>query len=165
MSHEWHYENGVMLKAIERVWQKSGEAKYFQFIHDTLDQFIEPDGNIRTYRLMEYNLDQINMGKALFPVWRATGDERYKRAAFLLREQLIWQPRTREGGFWHKHIYPYQMWLDGIYMGCAFLAEFAEIFNEPGAFDEVAFQIVTVEKHMRDPKTGLLYHGWDESKK
>lgn len=178
MSHEWHYENGVLLKAVERVWNKTKDAKYLQFMKETLDEFIEPDGSIRTYRLTEFNLDQINLGKALLPVWRTTLDERYKRAAILLREQLHWQPRTREGGFWHKLIYPYQMWLDGIYMGAAFLAEFAGDFEakslqapvslgEKGgaAFDEVAFQISAIEKHTRDPKTGLLFHAWDESKK
>ena len=165
MSHEWHYENGVILQAIERVWQKTGDEKYFQFIKQTLDEFIEPDGNIRTYRLTEFNLDQVNMGKVVLVAWRATQDERYKRAAELLREQMHWQPRTREGGFWHKLIYPYQMWLDGIYMGTAFLADFAAAFNERATFDEVAFQISAIEKHTRDAKTGLLYHAWDESKK
>ena len=169
VSHEWHYENGVMLKAIEQVRQKTGDAKYFDLIKDTLDQFIEPDGNIQTYRLTDYNLDQINMGKALFAVWRATRDERYKHAAYLLRDQLRWQPRTRDGGFWHKLIYPHQMWLDGIYMAEPFYAEFAKTFetrddSSNKSFDDIAFQIATIESHTRDPKTGLLYHGWDESR-
>jgi unsaturated rhamnogalacturonyl hydrolase len=82
-----------------------------------------------------------------------------------LREQLKSQPRTNEGGFWHKKIYPYQMWLDGIYMAAPFYAEFGKTFDEPAAFDDVAFQIMVIEKHTRDGKTGLLYHGWDESRK
>jgi unsaturated rhamnogalacturonyl hydrolase len=106
-------------------------------------------------------------------LYRATGDERYKRAAFLLREQLRGHPRTRERGFWHKKIYPYQMWLDGIYMASPFLAEFAATFPPVsetgegwggGVFDDVAHQIILIEQHTRDPKTGLLYHGWDESR-
>jgi unsaturated rhamnogalacturonyl hydrolase len=172
MSHEWHYENGVMLKAFESVWRKTGDAKYLKIIQKTLDELIDPEGTIHSYRITDYNLDQVNMGKALFAVWGSTKDPRYKQAALLLREQLRWQPRTLEGGMWHKLIYPYQMWLDGIYMGTAFLAEFANTFPaEPstsaaaGDWDDVAFQIITIEQHTRDPKTGLLYHAWDESKK
>ena len=112
----------------------------------------------------EYNLDQIYPGRTLFTLYRTTGDEKYKKAAYLLREQLRGQPRTNEGGFWHKKIYPYQMWLDGIYMASPFYAEFGKTFGEPAAFDDVAFQIIVIEKHTRDDKTGLLYHGWDESK-
>jgi len=114
--------------------------------------------------LEEYNIDQINAGKLFFPLFHATKKERYRKAAELLREQLRGHPRTHEGGFWHKKIYPYQMWLDGIYMGSPFYAEFAATFNEPAAFDDVAFQVITIEKHTRDPQTGLLYHAWDESR-
>jgi unsaturated rhamnogalacturonyl hydrolase len=100
----------------------------------------------------------------LFFLYATTGDERYKKAAFHLREQLQTHPRTSQGGFWHKQIYPHQMWLDGIYMACPFYAEFAKQFDEPEGFDDVAHQVMLIEKHTRDPKTGLLYHGWDESK-
>jgi unsaturated rhamnogalacturonyl hydrolase len=164
MSARWHYENGVMLKAIEQVWQKTGDDKYWAYIKEISDQFIDPAGNVRTYTVVEYNLDQVNPGKILFPLYKNTGDERYKHAIYLLREQLRWQPRTNERGFWHKRIYPYQMWLDGIYMASPFYAEFANTFDDPAAFDDVAHQITLIEKHTRDPKTGLLYHGWDESK-
>ncbi len=165
MSFQWHYENGVLLKALEMVWRKTGDAQYWEYIKATVDQFIAPDGDIRTYSIVDYNFDQINLGKMLFPLYRQTGDERYLRAMTLLREQLRWQPRTTDGGFWHKHIYPYQMWLDGIYMAGPFYAEWAAMRNEPAAFDDVAHQILLIERRTRDPQTGLLYHGWDESKK
>jgi unsaturated rhamnogalacturonyl hydrolase len=108
------------------------------------------------------NLDQINHGRVLFPLYQATGDERYRRAILLLRQQLAVQPRTDSGGFWHKMIYPYQIWLDGVYMAGPFYAEYARTFDEPAAFDDVAHEIVLTEQHTRDPKTGLLYHAWDE---
>lgn len=165
MSAQWHYENGVILKAIEHVWRRTGDARYWNFIKETVDQFITTEGDIRTYTIVEYNLDQVNLGKMLFPVYKKTGDERYRHAINLLREQMRWQPRTTDRGFWHKHIYPYQMWLDGIYMGGPFYAEFASTFDDLVAFDDVAHQIILIEKHTREPKTGLLYHGWDESKK
>jgi len=160
----WHYENGVMHKAIEQVWLKTGDSKYYDYIKRDIDQLVSAEGNIKTYSIQEYNLDQINPGRTFFSLYRATGNDRYKKAAYLLREQLRGQPRTSEGGFWHKKIYPYQMWLDGIYMALPFYAEFGKIFGEPAAFDDVAFQIIVIEKHTRDPKTGLLYHAWNESK-
>lgn len=160
----WHYEHGLMHTAIEQVWHKTSNDKYFNYIRDDIANFVDADGSIKTYMLGEYNLDQINPGKILFPLYRTTGDERYKRAAGLLREQLRGHPRTTAGGFWHKKIYPHQMWLDGIYMASPFYAEFAKTFDEPAAFDDVAHQIILIERHTRDPKTGLLYHAWDESK-
>ncbi len=165
MSLQWHYENGVLLKALEQVWLRTREDKYWNYIKETVDQFITPDGNIRTYAIVDYNFDQVNLGKMLFPLYTHTGDKRYRQAIQLLREQIRWQPRTTDGGFWHKHIYPYQMWLDGIYMAGPFYAEYAYRFDDPAGFDDVAHQIILIEQHTRDDKTGLLYHGWDESKK
>ncbi len=161
MAAQWHYENGLMLRAIERVWRKTGDARYWQHVQDVIDRFVDAEGNIRTYAVQDYNLDQINMGKVLFGLYATTGDERYRKGIYLLREQLRWQPRTSEKGFWHKLIYPHQMWLDGIYMAAPFYAEFASTFHEPADFDDVAHQIILIESHTRDPQTGLLYHGWD----
>ena len=164
LSKRWHYEPGVALLGIKQVWLKTNEGKYFEFIKRNIDEFVGPKGDIRTYRLEEYNLDQINEGRLLFPLYAATGDERYRQAAYLLRKQLQTHPRTSQGGFWHKQVYPHQMWLDGIYMASPFYAEFARTFDEPEGFDDVARQIILIEQHTRDPKTGLLYHGWDESR-
>ncbi len=163
-SDRWCYEYGVVLKALEQVWLETGQQKYYDYVKENVDRFVDHEGDIQTYRLDEYNLDQINAGKILFPLYLTTGDEQYKKAAYLLREQLKHHPRTNEGGFWHKQIYPHQMWLDGIYMAAPFYAEFAKTFGEHGAFDDVAHQIILVARHARDPRTGLLYHGWDESK-
>jgi unsaturated rhamnogalacturonyl hydrolase len=160
----WHYEHGLLLLAIERVWRATGEARFWNHVRDTVDLFVEPDGTIGAYALEEYNLDQINPGRLLFPLYEATHEERYKRAMARLRRQLAGHPRTRSGGFWHKQIYPYQMWLDGIYMAAPFYAEYARTFDEPAAFDDIAHQIILAEERTRDPRTGLLYHAWDESK-
>jgi unsaturated rhamnogalacturonyl hydrolase len=160
----WSYEQGVALKGMESVWVNTGNGKYFTYIQQSLDRFVNDDGTIKTYKLDEYNLDNINEGKLLLTLYRVTEKEKYKKAADLLREQLKTHPRTHEGGFWHKKIYPYQMWLDGLYMGEPFYAEYAAIFHEDAAFDDIANQFIWMEAHTRDPKTGLLYHGWDESK-
>jgi unsaturated rhamnogalacturonyl hydrolase len=164
LDERWGYENGVVLRGVEHVWKKTADARYWQYIQGNMDRFVLPDGTIRTYCLEEYNQDLITQGRLLLPLYAATGEDKYRRAAYLLRSQLRAQPRTSEGGFWHKGIYPYQMWLDSSYVGSTFYAEFAAAFDEPEAFDDVVRQIVLIEQHTRDARTGLLHHAWDESK-
>jgi unsaturated rhamnogalacturonyl hydrolase len=161
---KWIYDKGTYLKGIEAVWQKTGNPVYFDYIRNTINSFITSDGNIRTYNIDDYNIDMVNSGKLLLTIYKVTQEEKIKKAAYLLKRQLENQPRTKEGGFWHKKRYPWQMWLDGLYMGDPFYAEYSQIFKEPENFDDVANQIIYMESHTRDPKTGLLYHAWDESK-
>jgi unsaturated rhamnogalacturonyl hydrolase len=161
---KWTYETGVFLKGLQALWEQTGDTSYFDYIKAVIDSYLETDGTISTYKLEDYNLDNINCGKLLLMLYQKTGDQKYKNAAFLLMKQLQSQPRTQEGGFWHKQIYPYQMWLDGIYMSSPFLARFALLFDRPEGFAEVANQIVWIERHTRDSRTGLLFHGWDESR-
>ncbi|MFL9482544.1 glycoside hydrolase family 105 protein [Chitinophagaceae bacterium LWZ2-11] len=160
----WAYDQGVVLKGIEGVWHKTGEKKYFDYMQKSMDFFVNDKGEIRTYKLEDYNIDNVLCGRILLTLYGVTGKDKYYKAATTLREQLKTQPRTNEGGFWHKKRYPYQMWLDGLYMGEPFYAEYAKTFTEPAAFDDVANQFIWMEQHARDAKTGLLYHGWDESK-
>ncbi len=160
----WNYDHGLQVLAIQKAAETTGENRYIQFVADWVDHFTQPDGSIRTYRMEEYNVDWVNSGKLLFSAYERTGDERYRKAIETLREQMRRHPRNQAGGFWHKQIYPFQMWLDGIYMAGPFMSEYALRFNEPETFDDVAHQITLIEEHTRDPKTGLLYHAWDESK-
>jgi unsaturated rhamnogalacturonyl hydrolase len=157
---KWHYEHGLVIKAIASI----GETRFQNIDKAWLDHFVTADGAIHTYRMGEFNLDQINPGKLLFPVYSRTCDERYAAAIQLLRNQLRDQPRTSSGGYWHKKIYPHQMWLDGVYMAEPFMAEYAVTFNEPELFDDITRQFILMENGVRDPQTGLLYHAWDESK-
>ncbi|HSK71599.1 MAG TPA: glycoside hydrolase family 88 protein [Pyrinomonadaceae bacterium] len=160
---KWNYEQGVQLKAFEQMWYATGDAKYFNFIKAGMDYWLNPDGTIKGYEIEEYNIDHITPGRALMTLYRVTNDQKYRKAIELLRSQLRTHPRTKEGGFWHKKIYPWQMWLDGLYMGQPFYAEYSQVFNEDN-WNDIANQFVWMEKHARDPKTGLLYHGWDESR-
>ncbi len=160
----WTYDMGVVLKGFEALWKKTGDTKYFNYIRQQMDFFVKDDGNILTYKPDEYNIDHINNGKLLLALYRATGEGKYLKAAKLLRAQLLTHPRTSEGGFWHKKIYPSQMWLDGLYMAEPFYAEYASLMKQDTAFDDVARQFILIEKHTRDAKTGLLYHAWDESR-
>ena len=160
----WDYEQAILLKALERVWYRTGDAKYYKFILKNVDAFVNEKGEIKGYKGEQFNIDNITGGRILLMLYRESGKEKFKLAADLLRNQLKNQPRTKEGGFWHKQIYPNQMWLDGLYMGEPFYAEYSKTFNEPQNFDDIANQFIWMEKHARDPQTGLLYHGWDESR-
>ncbi len=160
----WNYDHGLRVLAIQKAGEATGEERYLQFVADWVDHFVQPDGSILTYHMETYNIDWVNSGKLLFRAYEHTGDERYCKAIAMLREQMRTHPRNNARGFWHKKIYPYQMWLDGIYMAGPFLSEYALRFDEPETFDDVVHQITLIEKHTRDEKTGLLYHAWDESK-
>ena len=163
---EWVYQNGFFVNALFALWQKTGKQTYWQYLVNWVDLFINQEGEFdpAKYQQAAYNLDNILPGRLLFALYRETGSERYKTAAYALKEQIDTQPRTTEGGYWHKLIYPNQMWLDGIYMAELFSVEFAQTFNEPYYFDEAVHQITLIYQHTHDPHTGLLYHGWDESK-
>ena len=161
---KWAYDEGVVLEGLTTIWRRTGKGEYFKFIQKSMDHFVQDDGSIRKYKPEEYNIDHIKNGRILLTLYKVTGQEKYYKAAALLRSQLETHPRTKEGGFWHKKIYPYQMWLDGLYMGQPFYTEYAATFNQPEAYDDIVNQFVYMENHARDKKTGLLYHGWDESK-
>ena len=161
---KWSYDQGVILKGIEGIWQKTGEGKWFNYIQKQMDYFVRDDGSIKGYRPDEYNIDHVNNGKLLLTLFRVTGKEKYKKAVQQLRQQLKTHPRTNEGGFWHKKVYPWQMWLDGLYMGQPFYAEYALVFGEDTIYNDITRQFMLMERHSRDSKTGLLYHGWDESR-
>jgi unsaturated rhamnogalacturonyl hydrolase len=161
---EWDYTAGVVLLAIDELGRRTRERRYADYVRSNIDALIQPDGSIRTYDIEEFNLDQINEGRLLFSLYENTKNERYRKAIELLRDQLRRQPRTSEGGFWHKQIYPHQMWLDGLYMAAPFLAQYAVTFGDTAALNDVTQQILLIARHTRDPKTGLYYHGWDESR-
>lgn len=160
----WTYEQGVILKAIDAMWYTTGDVKYFNHIQKGMDYWIDEKGNHKDYKHDEFNIDHITPATGFLLLWRATGNLKYKALADQFRGQLKDHPRTTEGGFWHKKIYPNQMWLDGLYMGEPFYAEYSMLFGENN-WDDIANQFVWMEKHARDEKTGLLYHAWDESKK
>lgn len=161
---KWNYCHGLMLQAILQTWQKTGDQKYFDYAYSYANLMIDEDGQIKTYKPQEYNIDRVNTGKILFPIYKKTKQERFKKAMTLLRNQMKTHPRTADGSFWHKKIYPHQVWLDGLYMACPFLAEYGKVFNEPDLFNEVTLQILDAHKYLYDAKTGLYYHGWDESR-
>lgn len=161
---KWAYDKGVILEGIAAVWKQTADKTYFDYIQKSMDFYVKDDGTINTYKKDDFNIDNVKNGRSILMLYRVTGKEKYWKAATLLREQLRNQPRTKEGGFWHKKIYPNQMWLDGLYMAEPFYTEYAMVAHDDSAFDDIANQFIWMENHARDAKTGLLYHGWDESK-
>ncbi|MCR5824937.1 MAG: glycoside hydrolase family 88 protein [Oscillospiraceae bacterium] len=163
-SADWNYIDGCMLTALLAMSEITGDTRYFAFAEHFVDSFVGDDGSIRTYRMEKYNLDDVNEGRVLFPLYEATKKEKYKKAAALLRRQLSEQPRTFEGNFWHKAIYPNQVWLDGLYMAQPFYALYEKNFGS-GDYSDMLRQIETVRARMFDADRQLYYHGYDASRK
>ena len=161
---QWHYEHGLVLQSIFLVGERSGQEEFARYVQTMYDTKITPQGDIVSYREGEFNLDQINAGKTLFLLHKKYGGEHYRAAIEKLREQLRKHPRTKAGGFWHKQIYPWQMWLDGLYMQGPFYAQYAAEYGEAAGFEDVAHQFTLIESKARDSESGLLYHAWDESR-
>jgi len=160
----WNYEIGVTMMGIWGLWEKTGDSVYIKYVKKIIDHFVTADGDIRTYDLTDYNADHILTGRLVLRLYDAYKDPKYKKAADLLRKQIDWQPRNRAGGFWHKLKYPAQMWLDGLYMIEPYYAEYTKRFGNKEAYADIVHEFVLMEQKARDPKSGLLYHGWDESR-
>jgi unsaturated rhamnogalacturonyl hydrolase len=161
---EWGYEEGVLLDGMAAEWRATADGQEFAYVKAAVDKYVTEEGTITGYKAEGRTLDDIEMGRAVLLVYRVTQQAKYYRAAKFLEEQLVVQPRTASGGYWHKQIYPNQMWLDGAYMAEPFRAAYAATFQQPGDFDDIAKQLLLMDARMRDPKTGLMRHGWDESK-
>jgi unsaturated rhamnogalacturonyl hydrolase len=161
---KWDYTAGLFTLALLKLNESVPDARYVAFATNAIGSFISDNGNIHGYKVEEYQLDALNSGKTALVLWQLTKDRRYEDCARLLRRQLGTQPRTSDGGFWHKQRYTNQLWLDGLYMGAPFYAECAKLFNSPKDFDDVAKQFQLVDEHLYDAKSGLFYHGWDSAK-
>ncbi len=160
----WNYTQGLIALSMMQVWQETKNNAYYNYAKTYADRFIGEDGAIGGYRSDEHNIDAVNSGKFLFILFEQTKDQKYWKAIEFLRDELDKQPRTSEGGFWHKQRYPHQMWLDGLYMGAPFYAQYAHKNNETASFDDIVKQFEIINKHTYNPAVGLNYHGWDESK-
>lgn len=162
--NKWNYIDGCMISACLSLYQITGEPRYLEFSKNFLDAFVNEDGSIRTFDPEEYNLDSINQGKNLFPLYDLTGEEKYRRAMDTINGQLQKQPRTKEGNYWHKKIYPWQVWLDGAYMAQPFHMEYEKRYGTIEGCMDCIRQFRNIRKYMRDERTGLYYHGYDESR-
>lgn len=159
----WNYEDGCVMQGCIQLYQVTGRDCFKEFVAKYIDGFIGSDGTIRSYKAEEYNLDNINTGRALFFLYEETGDEKYKRAIEFLREQIKVQPRTQEGNFWHKAIYPWQVWLDGLYMAQPFYVMYEREYGKKDYTDTIR-QFQNVRRLLFNPEKSLYYHGYDESR-
>jgi unsaturated rhamnogalacturonyl hydrolase len=161
---KWDYVHGLVLLGFEKLYKRDHNAQYYNYIKKYADTLINSKGVIQSYKYENFNIDMINAGRILFDLYADTKDPRYLTAMQLLRKQLSEQPRTKSGGFWHKKVYPNQMWLDGLYMGEPFYAQYTTQFENGEQLNDIAHQFELIATQATDEKTGLLYHGWDESK-
>jgi unsaturated rhamnogalacturonyl hydrolase len=161
-SPKWQYDIAMLAQAIDMLGLNNSVLD--NYMQEYMDELVDPDGKIHNYKLCDHNLDKINPGNNLITLYQRTGQDKYKIALEQLVDQLKEQPHNPDGGFWHKGVYPYQMWLDGVYMSSPFMARYASAFNEPRWLDEVVRQMTVIESHTRDAETGLLYHAFDYSR-
>ena len=161
--YHWCYERGIITKAWVDVYEKTGDRRFFDAAKANVDKYVTEDGSILTYEPHKHNIDMICMGRTAIRMYKATGEKKYETACRHLIAQLMEQPRTPEGGFWHKDIYPQQMWLDGIYMASPFMAEFAVTFDEMQWADEAVKQMTLIFEKTR-LESGLHAHAWDSAK-
>ncbi|AFC33904.1 YteR2 [Paenibacillus mucilaginosus 3016] len=157
----WHYHQGIFLYGMLKVWEATGNEAYLVYAKEYVDKLIDEYGS---FKFARDELDAMMPGLLLFPLHAEFGEERYRIAAAKLRGMFHTLNRTSEGGFWHKDKYPYQMWLDGLYMGGVFAMQYARYFGEADLFDMVLYQESLMRRHMTDERTGLLFHAWDESR-
>lgn len=161
--YRWGYTQGLVLKGFLSINDIEPTKRYVDYTKAYLDHYIDKDGNIATYQMDKFNIDSINSGKLLFYIYESTSDEKYFKALQTLRKQLDWHPRTRSNVFWHKRIYPWQIWLDGLYMATPFYAEYDKKFDKSKNTADIIHQFEESYKQLLNKKNGLLYHGYDES--
>lgn len=159
----WCYEDGCIYRGLELLSATTGEPRWMAHLHRLADRQIGQDGVLLGYDPLEYNIDHILSGRALFALHRDTGEERYLRAADRLYSQLQTHPRIPAGNYWHKQRYPHQVWLDGLYMGLPFQIEYGQVRGKPGLVTDALQQFATALALTSAPG-GLYVHGYDDAR-
>ena len=160
----WNYEDGCVLLGAQFLYEATKDERYRDCIRIFMDRYIMEDGTIRYYNPGEYNLDKVNNGRALFFLYDINRDEKYKQALDLLMTQLEKHPRTECGSFWHKEIYPYQIWLDGLYMGQPLYLEYETRFHQGQNYNDIMHQFSNVRTYLFNQEKQLFYHAYDEKR-
>lgn len=161
----WTYTTGLLMQAMDDLSTAGGDPRFAAYARRTMDSWLAEDGTIRTYDAESFNIDHINPGKMVQRLLARHGDDaRYRVAVGHLAAQLEEHPRTSEGAFWHKLRYPHQLWLDGVYMGMPFLAGVGVMEGDVRKIEQAVHEFEVARSRLRDPRTGLYYHAWDESK-
>lgn len=166
---KWNYTNGLEMYAMLDVYERYGDESILSYVDAWFDEAVGEDGSIKTYKVGEYSVDKVCPARTLLKLWNLTGKEKYRLGLETVREQIDSHPRVEEGGFWHKKIYPDQMWLDGLYMMQPFYAEYTASFapeeQKDSLFRDICLHFNLAAKRCFDPATGLYRHAWDASHK
>jgi unsaturated rhamnogalacturonyl hydrolase len=159
----FEYNHGIVLRGIEQVYRYTKQPKYLHYIQSYVDHFVSSTGDISI--ASGYSLDNIQPAVLLPFLFAETGEQKYKTAAAQVRTLYDAFPKNGDGGFWHKQTYPNQMWLDSIYMGEPFLAEYGAVIGGCASFcaDTVVLQSSLIASHVQSSTSGLLEHAWDAS--
>jgi unsaturated rhamnogalacturonyl hydrolase len=160
----WNYEDGCVWTGALALYDATGDKALLDFVHAEVGARVTPDGRIPSFNPSEFNIDGVQAGRVLEPLWRLTGEDRFVGAMGAQFSQLLSHPRTKSGNYWHKNIYPHQVWLDGLYMAQPFQTQYARVTDRPELFEDTVAQFCFVGRALRDPATGLYRHGWDESR-
>ncbi len=160
----WNYEDGCVWKGALDLADATGLRFFSDFVYREVSLRIDADGCIRGFEVDEFNIDNVNAGKVVVALYESTGETRFRRAVDAQLGQLARHPRTRSGNYWHKRIYPHQVWLDGLYMAQPLRCSVARLDGDDATVADVVAQFEFVQSTLRDARSGLLYHGWDESR-
>ena len=160
----WNYEDGCILMGCKQMEEATKDKEYYQFVENYLKDYINEDGTINRYDVSQYNIDSINSGKVLFYMYDKTNQEKYRKAIEVVMGQLREHPRCQCGNFWHKQIYPNQIWLDGLYMAQPFYMEYETKYDGKSKYNDILEQFRNVRKYLYNEEKGLSYHAYDEAK-
>ena len=162
---KWNYTTGLELLSFLDVYEDCGDETILDYVDAWYDAIIAEDGTVgANYKRSKHNIDHICPARTLFTLNRLRPRDKYSKAEDFIFAQLQEQPRTEAGAFWHKDVYPNQVWLDGLYMGEPFYAEYIASRGLGSLWDDVALQFEVAAARTYDPATGLWRHAWDESR-
>ena len=159
----WNYIDGCMMTSLIELYKITKDEKYINFVKKFISFYVADDGSILGFEPEKQAIDDVCESKILFDLYNITGENKYKKAIEITHQFLMAQPRTKEGSFWHKKIYPNQVWLDGIYMALPFYARYQTQFAGKN-YNDLIDQLKLVRKYMFDENKHLYYHGYDSSK-
>lgn len=161
----WCYEDGCIYRGLTLLAEATGDDAWQGLMIDRIARQIDEDGKALTgYNPSDYNIDNILPGRSAFVAHAVTGEEKYLNACHLLMRQLRSHPRTKSGVFWHKLRYPWQIWLDGLYMGQPFQIEYGLKTGDTALVDDSLQQLDTALDVLFTADTGLYHHAIDEAK-
>ena len=157
---KWNYTGGCVLTGAKYMYEATGDPFYLQVIDDFARRYVDENGTIFGFDPEEHNVDLMCSGRVLYGLLDRTGEARFRNGIEIIMENMRNQPRTKENNFWHKLIYPNQVWLDGLYMAQPFYVEYESRFGTREGFKDTLSQFKNVRKYLFDENDDFLKKGW-----